>query len=172
MSEAVQESAAGRPVFSPLVALAVVAVGALSLLFYLVFAAYAPDLSGDYDGRANALSRSAVGFAALSTFLRDQDIPVLMSRGLSEDEMAKASLIILTPGIENSGKEALEVTTKEPKLIILPKWVTQPDPNHRAWVRALGTGFGQEGARLIGGKAEVRVSPNAVPAGRRTSGRC
>jgi hypothetical protein len=135
VSEAVQESAAGRPVFSPLVALAVVAVGALSLLFYLVFAAYAPDLSGDYDGRANALSRSAVGFAALSTFLRDQDIPVLMSRGLSEDEMAKASLIILTPGIENSGKEALEVTTEDPKLIILPKWVALSDPLHPGWVQ-------------------------------------
>ena len=138
MSEAVQESAVGRPVFSPLVALAMVGVGALSLLFYLVFAAYAPDLSGDYDGRASALSRSAVGFAALSAFLRDQDIPVLMSRGLGEQEMAKASLIILTPGVENSGKETLAVTTKEPKLVILPKWRAAPDPLHPGWVQNAG----------------------------------
>ncbi len=138
MSEAVQDSAVGRPVFSPLVALAMVGVGALSLLFYLVFAAYAPDLSGDYDGRANALSRSAVGFAALSAFLRDQDIPVLMSRGLGEQEMAKASLIILTPGVENSGKETLAVTTKEPKLVILPKWRAAPDPLHPGWVQNAG----------------------------------
>jgi len=138
VSEAVQDSAVGRPVFSPLVALAMVGVGALSLLFYLVFAAYAPDLSGDYDGRANALSRSAVGFAALSAFLRDQDIPVLMSRGLGEQEMAKASLIILTPGVENSGKETLAVTTKEPKLVILPKWRAAPDPLHPGWVQNAG----------------------------------
>jgi len=135
VSETVQDSAVGRPVFSPLVALAMVSVGALSLLFYLVFAAYAPDLSGDYDSRGNALSRSAVGFAALSTFLRDQDIPVLMSRGLGEEEMAKASLIILTPGVENSGKETLEVTSREPKLIILPKWLALSDPLHPGWVQ-------------------------------------
>jgi len=86
VSEAAQEQASA-PVFSPVVAIAMAAIGALSLLFYVVFAAYAPDVSGDSDPRANVISRSAVGFAGLAAFLREQGIPVLISRGLSDDQL-------------------------------------------------------------------------------------
>ena len=137
MSDAAKESAAGR-VFSPIVALAMVGVGALSLLFYLLFSAYAPDYSGEGDTRSNAVSRSAVGFAGLAEFLRLQGIPVLLSRGLDEDEFAKASLIILTPGLNNRTDEIFDVTDLEPKLIILPKWLAAPDPLRAGWVRNVG----------------------------------
>src|SRR5438045_951455 len=100
-------SAMDRPVFAPAVAAAMVIAGALSLLFFVVFAAYAPDLSGENDGRANALSRSAVGFAALVQFLQAQDVPVLTDRGLSAAEFAKASLVILTPSFGDSENDIL-----------------------------------------------------------------
>jgi hypothetical protein len=137
VSDAAKESAVA-PVFSPMVALAMVGVGALSLLFYLLFSAYAPDYSGEGDTRTNAVSRSAVGFAGLAEFLRLQGIPVLISRGLDEDEFAKASLIILTPGLNNTADEISDVTDLEPKLIILPKWLAVPDPVRAGWVRNAG----------------------------------
>ena len=138
MSDAAETSGAGRPVFSPVVAAAMVAVGALAALFFVVFSAYAPDYSGEGDGRANALSRSAIGFAGLVSFLRAQDIPVLISQGLDAEEYEKASLIVLTPSLNNRGAEVLAVTDIEPQLIILPKWVAAPDPLHAGWVRNVG----------------------------------
>ncbi len=137
MSDAAKESSGGR-VFSPVVAFAMVGVGALSMLFYLLFSAYAPDYSGEGDTRTNAVSRSAVGFAGLVSFLRLQGVPVLISRGLDEEEVAKASLVILTPGMDNTAAEIREVTDLEPKLIILPKWLASPDPLRAGWVRNVG----------------------------------
>ena len=138
MSEAVQDNTASAPVFSPIVAIAMAAIGALSLLFYVVFSAYSPDVSGEFDPRANAISRSAVGFAGLAAFLREQGIPVLISRGLSEDELEQASLIIVTPGIENNAAEIAAIGSEAPKLIILPKWRIGLDPLHAGWVRNAG----------------------------------
>jgi hypothetical protein len=137
VSDAAKESSAGR-VFSPVVGFAMVGVGALSLLFYLLFSAYAPDYSGEGDTRTNAVSRSAVGFAGLVRFLRLQGVPVLISRGLDEEEFAKASLVILTPGMDNTAAEIREVTDLEPKLIVLPKWLASPDPLRAGWVRNVG----------------------------------
>jgi hypothetical protein len=115
-----------------------VAIGALALLFFIVFSAYAPDYSGEGDSRANALSKSAVGFAGLVAFLRAQGIPVLVSQGLEAEEYQKASLIILTPSLNNRGGEVLGVTDIEPQLIILPKWIAAPDPLRAGWVRNVG----------------------------------
>ena len=138
MSDTAESTAAARPLFSPVVALAMVAVGAFALLFYVVFSAYAPDYSGEGDGRTNAFSRSAVGFAGLVSFLRAQGVPVLISQGLNEEEYEKASLIVLTPSLNNRGAEILAVTDIEPQLIILPKWIAAPDPLRAGWVRNAG----------------------------------
>ena len=158
MSDAAKESSGGR-VFSPVVAFAMVGVGALSLLFYLLFSAYAPDYSGEGDTRANAVSRSAVGFAGLAEFLRLQGIPVLLSRGLDEEEFEKTSLVILTPGPEDTVDEILAVTYLEPALIILPKWLAAPDPLQPGWVRNFGLipadGLGE---RLLGTDMPASIS--------------
>lgn len=158
MSDAAKESSTGR-VFSPIVAFAMVGVGALSLLFYLLFSAYAPDYSGEGDTRANAVSRSAVGFAGLAEFLRLQGIPVLLSRGLDEEEFEKTSLVILTPGANTTADEIFAVTYLEPALIILPKWLAAPDPLRPGWVRNIGLirsdGLGE---RLLGTDAPASLS--------------
>ena len=158
MSDAAKENPAGR-VFSPIVALAMVGVGALSLLFYLLFSAYAPDYSGEGDTRTNAVSRSAVGFAGLAEFLRLQGISVLLSRGLDEEEFEKTSLVILTPGPDQTVDEIFAVTYLEPALIILPKWLAIPDPLRPGWVRNVGLiptdGLGE---RLLGTDAPASIS--------------
>jgi hypothetical protein len=136
------ESAAKPQVFSPRVALALVAIGALSLLCFVVFSAYAPDTSAEFDGRPNALSRSAIGFAGLVAFLRAENStgnsPITISRGSAEREFAAASLIVLTPSLANNIAQLNGVTKAEPRLIILPKWAAQPDLLHPGWVRKVG----------------------------------
>jgi hypothetical protein len=158
VSDAAKENSAG-PVFSPIVAFAMVGVGALSLLFYLLFSAYAPDYSGEGDTRTNAVSRSAVGFAGLASFLRLQGVPVLLSRGLDEEEFEKTSLVILTPGSDDTVEKIFAVTYLEPALIILPKWLAAPDPLRPGWVRNVGlipaNGLGE---RLLGTDTPASIS--------------
>jgi hypothetical protein len=84
------------------------------------------------------ISRSAVGFAGLAALLREQGVPILISRGLSEDELDNASLIIVTPDLENSAAEIAGIGSEAPKLVILPKWRIGPDPLHAGWVRNAG----------------------------------
>lgn len=131
-------TAAERQLFAPAIAAALVAAGILSFLFYVVFAAYAPDPSGDTDGRANALSRSAVGFAAFAELLRQQGVPVIVSRGLSDVQYARASLIIFTPSLAQKPNDVIAVTPREPKLVVLPKWSVIADQAHPGWVAKLG----------------------------------
>jgi hypothetical protein len=119
-----------RPLFSPLMAVALVVVGVFAFLAYLVLSAYAPDTDGN-DGRATALSRSAIGYAGLGVFLRAQNIPTLVTRGLTPEETERASLLILTPEISNDADEFPEVG---PRLIVLPKWVPQLHPDRAGWV--------------------------------------
>lgn len=162
MSAAAKERDVGRPVFSPVVALAMAGIGVLSLLFFLVFSAYAPDYSGEGDTRSNAFSRSAVGFAGLVRFLRLQGVPVLVSQGLDAEEYEKASLIVLTPGMNNTGAEILAVTDVEPQLIILPKWIAAPDPLRLGWVQNVGL-YDKDGIveRILDPIAEAGLSQAA-----------
>jgi len=166
VSDTAKEISGGQ-VFSPIVAFAMVGVGALSLLFYLLFSASAPDYSGEGDTRANAVSRSAVGFAGLAELLRLQGIPVLLSRGLDEAEFEKTSLVVLTPGMNNTATEIRDVTNVEPALIILPKWLASPDPLRSGWVRNVGLiSEDRIGERLLGsddGPATIRQATGTNP---------
>ena len=167
MSDAAKGASVASPVFSPVVALALVAVGALSLLFYVVFSAYAPDYAGEGDTRTNAVSRSAVGFAGLARFLELQGIPVLLSRGLAEEEFERTSLVILTPGPDVTAEDIFAVTYLEPALIILPKWLAAPDPLQPGWVRKAGLIQAERmGERLLGSDNSATISQagGTVPA--------
>ena len=135
--------------FNPVIAAALTVVGIFSFISYLVFAALAPDVSGQDDGRANALSRSAVGFAALGEFLQANGIPVLVNRGLPAAEIAKASLAIITPSIGDTKEDILAVSAAEPKLIVLPKWIVAPDPQHSGWVSKIGIDSVQSVSHLL-----------------------
>ena len=129
------DAAARPPLFAPAVAAALVIVGSFAFLAYFVLSAYAPEQSGD-DGRATALSRSAIGFAGLVTFLRAQGIPVIVGRGPGAEDMSSASLTILTPEADSDPRE---VSANGPVLMILPKWRAAPHPGEPGWVVKAGS---------------------------------
>lgn len=127
-----------RGTFSPmtmisLIVVAVLAAGALSVL-----SAYAPQLRSGNDGGAHALSKSAVGFAAIAKLLPAIGRPVLTSRARIE-QGSRYGLLVLTPPPGADAKDVNALRTGGVRvLIVLPKWNVAPSPTHRGWVRQLG----------------------------------
>ena len=126
-----------RSPFNPRSMLVVLAVGILSFAAMLVLGAYAPDLRSGKNGGAHALSNAATGFSGLVTLAEATgDNPVIVR---TEQMYDSEDLVVLSPesGRANLDKLLAQRTTK-PTLIILPKWNTTPDEDHRGWVSAKG----------------------------------
>jgi hypothetical protein len=125
--------------FSPMVALALVAASVVSAAVFLVLTAYAPELRDPSDGRAHALSVSAVGYAGLAELLRADGMAATVSHDPRPGEGSHISnVFVLTPDERGaSGAGALLQASGE-KLVVPPKWIAPPSPFHRGWVAKLG----------------------------------
>ncbi|MGZ3314040.1 MAG: hypothetical protein ACXU8Q_07730 [Caulobacteraceae bacterium] len=116
-------------VFSPKMLLAPIAAGVFATAAYLVLSAYAPDLRATRGGGAHAISRSAIGYAGIMRLLRLMGEPVVVSESPSA-RTNYPGLMVLTPEpLRGLGK--LEI--QHDRLIVLPKWATEPDPAHPGW---------------------------------------
>ena len=124
-----------------------------------------------HDGRAPALSVAGTGFKGLVTLVgRFRETARDRRAGrISRPTTWSSSRSIRATAPEDVAR-LLDLRRGKATLIILPKWLTMPDPNHRAWVRALGPGAGIPLAPQIVDKAQVRVSPQAVSPDRFASG--
>ncbi len=121
--------------FSSHAVLWMVVVGCVSALMFLVLNAYAPQLRGESNGEAHAMSTSAIGFAGLVELLRDERIPTGLSRDPHHPPRSPPeSLFVLTPGPGTSAKAMQALTSSGVELIILPKRVGAPDPSHPGWL--------------------------------------
>ena len=165
-SSAIRENPFNAKLVVALIVASLLAFAALVLLL-----AFGSRIGPIHDSRAPALSVSATGFKGLVTlagrFHETREIS-------GPEDLETDDLVIVALDARNRAEDVqrlLDLRRDRATLIILPKWVTMPDPSHRAWVRALGPGAGRAGAELIGGKAEVRVSPYAAPAARFAAGR-
>lgn len=126
-----------RGAFSRSVAIWLVLVGVLSGVGLLILTAYAPQLRSGNDGGTHALSRSAVGFAGVVRLLKAQGEDVIIARGpLRLGTVAR--LVVVTPQLDNKADEIANVSIAGPRLIILPKWETIPDPKRQGWVLGHG----------------------------------
>src|ERR1051325_6434417 len=99
-----------------------VLVGVISFCAFMALSAYAPDLRSGQDGGAHALSKSAVGFAGLAELLRDQGVPVQVSRGQLPKTKEDRGLLILTPSLNVQPKEIGRIHFSGTVLVVLPKW--------------------------------------------------
>lgn len=149
------------PAFSARAILALVAVGIIAFAGLAVLSAYAPELRTGNDGRAHALSRSAIGFAGVPILMKGLGEPVLISR--TRPHNLENAAVILTPDGGAQARVLVPFAGAARTLIILPKWVVLPDPLHRGYVRKIGVGGqgGQAYAELLsvyarGSKTAVR----------------
>jgi len=129
-------SVKGNGGFSVGIIIGVVLVGVFAFSAFLVLSAFEPELSSGHDGRAHALSTSAVGFAGAVRLARETGATVNIGRTIGAQNR-RASLVIVTP--ENAMNWAeFANTTGRTTLVILPKWLVGPDPTHRGWVSRVG----------------------------------
>lgn len=112
----------------------VVLAGVFAFAAMIVLASFAPELDRGDNGEAQALSKSAIGFAGVVEALRLSGAPVMVNRGLIPAR-ARSGLMIVTPpgGIDRKAIDALGF--HGPVLIVASKWATAPDPHHRGWVQ-------------------------------------
>lgn len=135
MSE-IAEAPTAAPAFSPRIVLALVLVGIVAFAGLSVLSAYAPDLRSTQDGRAHALSKSAVGYAGAPILLKALGVPVTVSR--TRPTRPSGSLVILTPEPGLSARD-MQAYPKGPQtLIVLPKWNAAPDMVRAGFVRKAG----------------------------------
>jgi hypothetical protein len=118
--------------FSPMVMLAVILVGVFSFAAFFTLSAFAPELTTGRDGRAHALSTSAVGFAGAVRLSRSRGDDVSIGRQ-PMDPIRLESLVVLTPERPISIEE-LDEAAGSATLVVLPKWAVGPHPTHRGWV--------------------------------------
>ncbi|HZZ37147.1 MAG TPA: hypothetical protein VFE03_15605 [Caulobacteraceae bacterium] len=127
-----QARAEGR-LFSPMTAVWVVLVGVFSFSALMVLLAYAPDLKTGNDGDAHALSKSAVGYAAVVEAMRLTGEPVLIMRAKAP-KGRREGLLIAAPYVTATPKTIELLGFQGPVLVILPKWLTAPNPLHKGWI--------------------------------------
>lgn len=136
-------------VFNPRLVVGLIAAGIIGFIALMLLIAYGGSIGTGRDGRAHALSVSAVGYKGLVDLVGEFRKTYLVRR--SED-FATEKLIVV--GLEeNSRAEDLArllQNRRGPTLIILPKWITQPLPTRRGWVQSIAPGTGQAAARAIG----------------------
>lgn len=142
MSDAQAESATAMPgdgdkgLFSPKVVLGMIMAGVFGFSAFVVLSTYAPDLQSGDNGRAHALSKSAVGYGGMVRLLRNLNEPVIVSRrDLRREEPA---LIIFTPESSLSRDAYVKAAQLSSRtLVVLPKWTGGLDPRHPGWVGGL-----------------------------------
>jgi len=127
--QASPQKAAAEGVFSPKVLLALIAAGVFATAAYLLLSAYEPDLRATRGGGAHAVSNSAIGYAGIVRLLELVGEPTTVSQS-SEARANYPGLMVLTPELLR-GLPKLD--TQHDRLIVLPKWLTQPDPAHPGW---------------------------------------
>lgn len=110
------------------------AIGILGFAATLVLGAYAPDLRSGNNGGGHALSNAAIGFSGIVRLAEDTDRNPVIIR--DDKRLGGDALVVLTPEAAATPMGDVLTTRKgKPTLVILPKWITMPDPTHPGWVR-------------------------------------
>jgi len=116
-----------------------VAVLLAAMLAWALLSAYSDDMRTGRNGAGHALSTSAVGFAGIVELVRLSGGAVDFAH--KEIEQDDPRLLILTPSPMSDPDvigRILASRTDLPTLIVLPKWVVQPEVRNPAWVRRVG----------------------------------
>jgi hypothetical protein len=161
MSDAAPQQPFSVRLVAGLIAAGLVAFAALVLLL-----AYGDRIAPVHGQGAPALSVGATGYKGLITLVGSFRQTHMVS---TPGDLSTENLLVVALEPQNRPEDVarlLAMRAGRATLLILPKWLTRPEPSHRGWVRAVGPAAGTLSQRLIGAKAEVRVSPMAAVPGR------
>jgi hypothetical protein len=144
MSAAADSSPDTAAGFSPKVVLALLMAAIFAAGAYGVLSAYAPELRTGQGGD-NALSSSATGYAGVVRLMGYLGHPVAINRD-RQRLRAYPGLMVLTP---EGPLTPAQLRPSHPRLVVLPKWVSLPDPNHPGWVAIAGPVRPAQAASII-----------------------
>jgi len=116
-----------------------VVIATAAALAFAALGVFAPEIRANNDSGANAMSRSAVGYAGLVRLLKETGRPVLVSRSPLPPRVDGApGLLVLTPGprLDQAEMDTL-INRANTVLIIAPKWFALADQDRPGWVKNL-----------------------------------
>jgi hypothetical protein len=132
-------SKASQSAFSPMTMIIMVLVGIVCLAGIAILSAFEPEMKSGNDGQAHALSKSSVGYWALTRLMQESDYEVdLNRRGIDEEDHTYSTVVIApNPGV--AAEEILEFYREGPTVIILPKWFVIRSRVKRGWSELIET---------------------------------
>jgi len=122
--------------FSPAVALWLIGAALVSGAMFVILLAFGPQLRGN-PGGANALSRSAVGYAALVQMLRADRVPVSLNSNPVLAGAAPSAVLLIMPEFGQAQTPLPASTRTYLTVVVPPKWVTASNLGHKGWVTKL-----------------------------------
>jgi len=151
--------------FNPRLVFGLIAAGLAAFAALVLLLAFGGSVGSGRDGRAHALSVSAVGFKGLVDLVGEFHQTYTIHG--PEDFGVEDLIIVAIEPQSRPGDLArlLEQRHGKATMIILPKWLTAPDPARRGWVRALGLGAGAAAGPVL--KRPMRVRIASRPGARR-----
>jgi hypothetical protein len=154
----------GNP-FNARVVASLVGAGILAFVAFMVLNAYAPEFRQSSNGRPHVMSSSAVGFKGVAKLIGLADGRSYTIRDDAELETADLVVFTLEPMTDPEAVRKLANRRHgKATLLVLPKWMTVPDPNRTGWVRAWGTMGGADGTALLRPFGGLRVAASKAPA--------
>ena len=145
-----------------------VVVVSVSFFSAVLWSVFGPELKNQ-SSKADSFSRSALGYHALVSLLKELGVPTIVSRHDSGGKARRSALLIVAEpklGNEVSERQFLNMVKRARKtLVVLPKWRGIEDPNRAGWlqdVELLPTDRAEEPLRVLGIRAEVVRADGAV----------
>lgn len=135
--------------FDPRLIGAVIVAAILGFIGYWLLTAFSPELSSGQNGRAHALSRSAIGYSALVEVVRQRGDDVQIGRRIAvfPVQHSQQGLLVLTLDGGFGAASLSDTLSRYPQrnvLIVVPKWFVAPHKQRRGWVQHF-PGMGDDG---------------------------
>lgn len=121
--------------FSPVTMLIMVLVSVVCLTGIALLSAFEPELKSGDNGQAHALSKSSVGYLALTRILSETGFDIKLDRSGLIDGENDYSTVVLTPTLATAGDQILNFYRDGATIIILPKWIVGRDEDKRGWAK-------------------------------------
>jgi hypothetical protein len=162
-------SASAQP-FNPRLVFGLIAAGILAFASLILLVAFGGNIGSGRDGRAHALSVSAVGYKGLVDLVGAFRSTHLI-RDAGDFDAEDLVVVALEPRSRPEDlARLLERRDAKATLIILPKWITIPETGRPGWVRAIAPALGPSVVPVLDRKVRIRIAPNVGPAARLARG--
>ncbi len=150
-------------IFNPKLVIGLIAAAIIAFIALLLLLAYGGGVGPRGEGSAAAPARSAVGYAGLVDLVGRFRQARIVSGGEAVESEDLLVVALTGAGSPDAVQNLLRRRGGRATLLIMPKWITRPDPDRRGWVRSLAPAAGSLAQGLIGRDVEVDILSGPRP---------